>query len=943
VVITGEMGSGKTRLLEDGEQIARSHGATVAWGRSDPGGFAPPLWPWIQILRELGIQRPGTSIEADSETRGLIARLMDESGTAEPAAGTNEGDLGRFRLFDATDRHLGRVARAAPLVLILDDLQNADVMSLGMLEFIAARARTEPLLLLVAASDSDSAASGALPRTVAELMRVPAAKRIELRSLDNAQVGELLTSVLGRTPDTDLVGRVAAETGGNPLFAIELARLIDGSGEASGRTVQRIPAGIREVVLQRCHGLPAETLRLIEYAAVLGKEFQLVTLQRVGELADSPQLLLDLLEPAELIGIVEEAPATPGSYRFSQSLVRDVLYEGITSTRRARMHLAVAAALEAGRVRVRFDEMTRIANHYMQGIAAGSAERAAEMATRAGDEAFAVFAYDLAVHHYSDALMAGEMAGTSEAQRAALLLSLGESKTRSGDVRGGKVSFREAADIARTLNDAEVLSRAALGYGELVEAGVRDPLRVRLIEEALAMLANEDSALRARLLGLLGEALARSGSRQRRMDVTQAAVEMARRLDDDATLAFTLNTRMWALWETPEFDERRSAAEEMLRLALAVDDGPLALKARRWRIVNALELGDQSAIDAEFASFERTARQLRDSVQLWRSATMRIGLEVARANWSAADEAMQLAIARGESVQSRGLARFFGMQRFMIARSRGELASVEEELEAAVARMAGFADLRVLLAASCIASGKVDDARAHYEGVWNEVVSRPVERMGLAGACVLAELCVGLRDTGRAAMIESNLAPHAARNAIFGDSALILGPATRFLGLLAAQQGRLGEALAHLGNALGRARRLRAPYLIAELLVDLASVNDQAGRGIDVTGPLTDEACELATSYGLRGITERVEALRSSPNDRTAASRPRLKVLPAGLTAREAEVLALLARGLTNSETADELVLSVRTVERHIANIYGKIDAHTRAEATAFAIRQNLL
>ena len=73
-------------------------------------------------------------------------------------------------------------------------------------------------------------------------------------------------------------------------------------------------------------------------------------------------------------------------------------------------------------------------------------------------------------------------------------------------------------------------------------------------------------------------------------------------------------------------------------------------------------------------------------------------------------------------------------------------------------------------------------------------------------------------------------------------------------------------------------------------------------------------------------------------HDRIAAP-----VYPDRLTAREVEILCRIAAGRTNQEIAEDLILSIRTVERHITNLYGKIGARGKADATTYALRQGLV
>ena len=181
-------------------------------------------------------------METDLGTRSTMARILDADAEGRELRTAGDSDQGRFRLFDATERYLRQVSQSRPLVLVLDDLHNACLPSLGLLEFVAGRVADESLLLAIAVRDDEAPTGGPTAHTVSQLLRLPTAERLALQPLNEAELGDLLAVVMGRRPAPDLLKRIASETGGNPFFAIQVARLVEASAaQGANQAAIRIP------------------------------------------------------------------------------------------------------------------------------------------------------------------------------------------------------------------------------------------------------------------------------------------------------------------------------------------------------------------------------------------------------------------------------------------------------------------------------------------------------------------------------------------------------------------------------------------------------------------------------------------------------------------------------------------------------------------------------
>jgi hypothetical protein len=229
-----------------------------------------------------------------------------------------------------------------------------------------------------------------------------------------------------------------------------------------------------------------------------------------------------------------------------------VLYEGLLAARRVRLHGLVADALEAVYAAEPGPHLAELAHHLVE-AAPGSeqtAARAVRMATLAGRRSLQMLAWEDAAELFQRALAALDLTERpgSQQQRCELLLAVGEARMAASDVPAGRTAYQRAGELARRIGSPEALARAGLGLGLEFTSMIVDPVQVGLLEEALAVLGEGDSPLRARVLAGLARALVSTPQVERRLALSEDAVEMARRLGDPATLAAVLFGRHLAIW-----------------------------------------------------------------------------------------------------------------------------------------------------------------------------------------------------------------------------------------------------------------------------------------------------------------------------------------------------------------------------------------------------------
>ncbi len=356
ILVTGEPGVGKTELADEAGRRARGSGVTVAWGRSDQDAGAPPFWPWTQVFRELIAGVGGEAAHAALGPRATeLAPLLPEvsggrSGTVAPP---DDPDTARFRLHQAVTDALRHVSAERRLLVVLDDLQWADVGSQRLLTHLAAALADAPVVLLVTYRDRDADGGEPLAETLGELARVGRVDRVdrlELAGIGQADVADVMAYHFGAEPDDELVRLIGDRTGGNPFFVLEVLRLLAGNGwpgrpvsEAAALLAEQVPAGVRDVLRRRLARLPEQTRAVLLVAAVNGHDFDLDVVRAVTGVDDDQALAA--VELTVSAGLVVESPAAVGRFRFAHALIREAVYGEISRARRARLHARVGQAL----------------------------------------------------------------------------------------------------------------------------------------------------------------------------------------------------------------------------------------------------------------------------------------------------------------------------------------------------------------------------------------------------------------------------------------------------------------------------------------------------------------------------------------------------------------------------------------------------------------------
>jgi len=884
MMVVGEPGIGKTRTAEELVAVATKRGARAAWGRCWEGEGAPAYWPWIQVIRSLL-----DSAGASKARRAEVARLIPELAEGNPVDSRRDPEQRRFQLFDSLVTFLAGEARAKPLVLVLDDLHWADQPSLLALQFLARGLGGAGLLVICTYRDVEVGQGHPLLQLLGQLARESG--RIVLGGLSEAEVARVIESTSSTAPPPGLVAAVHRHTEGNPFFVTEVVRLLAGrrqldnaDDEASWELA--VPQGVREMIGTQLGTLSQQCNHLLRLAAMVGREFDVSLVQKASGL--SGKRVVELMEQALDARVLTPVGAGDQNTRlaFAHTLTREAISEQLGPARRMRLHLKVAETLETLAAGDPSPHLPALAYHFVAAIPEADVARAVKYCVLAGEQADARLAFEEAANHYERAIKALEFGGGDARERAELLLSLGDSHAKAADKARARQAFLSAADLARRQGDAHLLVRAALGFGGRfigMRRGVVDNTLIGILEEALQMLPQKNSAVRATVLARLSRALFYAGQSDRRLSLAEQALEMARRVDDIPAQLHALNSLFWALGEPEHTDRRLATAIEMTRLADISGDAEMSLQGHHWRLNELATAGDMAGVDAEIIAYGELAAELCQPLYSWYALEFPAMRAAMTGDFDEAERLARQALEAGRKMLlGLPIDDIFRGQMFHIRSEQGRLKEAEESLDT------GFGSNdspgRAARAAALNRVGRSEEAVAEYESLMNaDLAGLPGDSMWLTMVTNLADLCATLGDASRAGDLYEMLTPYRDNNVVVGGGLACLGSVSRPLGRLAATLGRWDDAIALMESALALHERMGAKPMAAHTRYELAHIRLQSGRpdAADRCAELLGQAVETAKELGMLDLKERCLELKGKRR-RRGRGLDKAGVAPAG-------------------------------------------------------------
>jgi hypothetical protein len=770
VLITGEPGVGKSRLAEEAAGAAERFRVVRTWC---PAGGA--LGPWSRVVREL-------AADAGDVVRGSagLSELVTGLGTVHADPG-----LERWRLSVDLAELFAAASSVLPLLVVIDDLHDADPSSARLLLELAPALRSLHAVVLATARDDWRGRAdvwGGLNRL---------GRTIRLSPFTEADIGELVRAPAGDPAPWTILAR----TGGNPLLVTELVRSL-AEGDEPGRVV---PGSVQAIAAARLASLPEPAARLVSAGAVLGTRFRL---DAAAAMAAGPAGELGtLVTQASDAGLFGEA--APGDGRFRHDLIRDALYAAMPADERMRLHERAAATLTGA---------AEVAHHLLR-AGSGSLRPAAEVACRAGGEALQRLAFEDAVRWYEQAEACLAALDARDDERAELDLALGEARLAAGDREGARHALLSGAARAKALARPDLLARAALALsagpiGFEVELLDRD--QIDLLEQARAALPADEAAL---VTARLSVALTLIDSPDRRRELAETAVTAARRADDDAAVAVSLAALCDALAGPDHCEARGDYAGEIVAIARLLGNQPLELLGRRLRLVALLETGAIAGAEAEVLAYRTLAEVVRHPLYRWYVPLWQGMRALLDGRFDDCRAALVEAAALGEQAGSTNAAMLVATQRWCLCAEAGDrdgLTALLTELDELGLAGVWPEITRGLLLAQV---GRDEDARAQLDATAPLLAAMPLDSEWLPAMAQVAETIGLIGAHPIAGWVYDALTPYAELFTVEGIGAAVRGPVHGALGLLAAATGDVVAADKHFAAGARAARSFGAPRL----------------------------------------------------------------------------------------------------------------------------------
>lgn len=966
LLVGGEAGVGKTRLIEELISVACRDGAVVAVGGCvEIGGDGLPFAPFSAALRGLRRLLPGEIAAAADGQEGELARILPELG---PSASDALGEHGTASLFELTVRLLERVAADRTVVLILEDLHWADASTRHLLAYLFRTLRRGRLLVITTYRTDDIHRRHPLRPLLAELDRLRTVSRIELSRFSRAEVRRQLHGILGDEPAPHLVDEIFGRSDGNAFFVEELAVAIE-SGCRSGLT-----DSLRDLLLVRVETLPENAQRVARIVAEGGATVEFPLLLAVAQLSEDD--LIDALRAA--VGANILLPVDGDGYRFRHSLVREAISDDLLPGERSRLNRRLAEALEADPSLVRGDESTtRLAGYWYH---AHDAAKALPVVLLASVEARRRYAHAEQLRLLERAM---ELWDAAPEDIRACLRPPDDTEVYPPTAEGASAPLRyldllaEATVAARSGGEREralALSKKAM---RVLETG-DDPLRAawfwtqrsRLVQDLTRgdgwdeLATAQDlvrglppSAVHASVLSDVASwgALHRPGPNT--LAAADRAVEYARLVGAEH---IELNARATRGWLTTE----SGSIEEGLAEMYAVRDRAFELgNLGNLGVLGRISINLPSTLESVGRSEEAVAaaelgitlchqRGLSDK-EAWVRVNLSESLfSLGRWNESrtAIDEAAQIA----HAPKARALV---AVRRALLALGRGDAAEAQSQVTLARAVFGPhdpqpqhvIAPARLAMV-SAARQGRLAEARAEFEQVAAQGFPPGMQRYALPLLCSAAAMEADARglpeaDAGREAIL-----------AIVRDHAKRLPavvPVWRAYDLLLeAELARADGIVAPKlwARAVAAFEALERPYELAEARHRWAADLLAASADREQATALLIQAHTTAKRLRARHLVEETELLAGRARI-SLSTTPRLAPAPGpepdaagslGLTPRERDVLRRVAEGLSNRQIAEELYISPKTASVHVSNILAKLGVSGRTEAAAMTHRLHL-
>ena len=945
-LVGGESGVGKSRLADELKRHARESGARVLSGDCvELGEDELPYAPLLSALRPLVRDEDPALDELAPAYRAAIDAIMPGLGSGHSA-----GDATQSRVFEALLALLESLGEDAPVVLVVDDLHWADSSTRSFIGFLASTVCTERLLLVGTYRSDELHRRHPLRPLLAELASDQYSRLIELPRFTHEELAEQLEGILAGEPEADLVERIYSRSEGNALFAEEiLAAGLDGRGA--------LPPTLRDALMLRVERLSPRAQELLRWLACQPAADHSLVAAVAG------------LEPAELRDALREAVAShivvtvaDESYGFRHALLREVVYDDLLPGERTELHAALARALED---RIEGGEggahITAQAAHHW--VAAGDQSQALAAAVRAGLAAERVNAFGEAQALFERALGLWERVDGAEGlaglEEVELLRHAAVAADQAGDPKRQEALLHRALGMVDSATDP---GRAALLHERLSQSlwsQHEQDASVEAMQQGLALLPEgEQSPERAKLLSQLAKRRMLQGRLVEAEECAVEAIAVARAAGHREAESIALNALGTAIGERGETD----AGVEHLRESLAIareEDLPMEAAGAWINISDVLNLAGRTeealvvareGLEAAQASPWRTADWLRLAIS---DCSFQLG------DWDEAERVIPAPSRR----HTGGTFLYWQTCRAQLSLARGNLELAEEAIAALREATVSSTEPQFLSPYGVLSSelarraGDIDAARALVdEGLDRiEFCSEDLLRisaLAVAGLRVegdAGQLARDRRDEDEQEVVRSRADALLERARLAAEAEMVVEAAQLATGEAEHARATGTDSAPLWAAATERWEELKRPYNSSYTRWREAEALMAAGDREGATRAATS-ALESARKLGSAWLVDEIESLAARARLQLGDEAPPVPATPAeepedpfGLTARERDVLALVAAGATNREIGERLHMAEKTASVHVSRILAKLNVRSRTEAAAVAHRQGLV
>jgi DNA-binding CsgD family transcriptional regulator len=925
VLVVGEPGIGKTALCRSfGADVATGGGAVLLGHCYEEGALAVPFGAFVEAIEAAIARVDEQALKRDLGTGGVIlARLVPELRVMLGIDLSERNEASQRELLKAVAEFFHGLARRQPLLLVLEDLHWADQDTLDLLLFLARNLEGSRLLIVGTYRDVEVSRSHPFASALAEVRRQGHTSRIRLRGLSRGDSLAMLSALTGGEVDRGQADAIYEQTDGNPFFIREIERFFEEQGidlreaanDSPGLSRLGIPEGVRDVIGSRLTRLGPECNQVLAVASAIGREFDLQTLAGCVDLHE--EAVVEALEAAIAAGIIEQ-PVSGERHRFSHALIRETLYRELSAARRGRLHERIALHIEAQSLPAPERRAGELAEHFANSARADGFARAVHYGRLAAEQAMSVFAYGEATRLLDRAIDLQEAyARPDETARCELLLQLGEVLVAAGD------RLRIVDDVApRALALARSLQHRTYAFAacRLALAVVVTSSEAGLFWlEAAEAYVDDDPGRRIALHRFRAIRAFHAGDFRLARDLLLEVLDLARKHRDPAE--FGLVSILVRLAVLDDAEGRAYIEDYASRSQAGV---PTPQRAQLYLDLTGIPLQWGERMKArvmrdELATLARTTREYMADLMS----------TIVDATFAMLDGDLRGALDGFTTAVAADRDPFSHILRARVACWLGELSVVEEEYDffGRTPQLVNKYYRALLLAFRGQEENAREDLAVLVPALVEQAQREPISKWFSATLLEAASL-IGDEAAARdlAALVHDDEPP--LRHPILVFQARHLAKSLQLGGRFEAARAKFLEAVGFCENLGYRPERALTQCDLAHLL--LQHFPDQRSEAISYL----DLAAAEFESLGMTLHLERSLALKTAVSSGQASRRP---AFPDGLSEREVEVLRLVSTGKTNQQIADDLVISLNTVFRHVSSIFNKTGAANRTEAANYA------